>query len=358
VKLADTNNKIYTITTTEVSSGRYDDTTDDKNYYIKSSVGATNDSYEGDNFLFAKEGEMLFKAKTVKGYYKESEVTFTLQKSGTYSAGDYYEKVGNRYKKATIEIGKSLVGYYTVSFGTAEGDNAVYDGSSYYYEKIGDMIIPVGGLTLGTNLAGFYTVAATEVSNDTKADGTTKYYITNTRGDYVCIGTPPKDTVLSDYLCWARTYSNHYASHNEGDNALKVIKDNVLNSATGNSYYYKDTFYIRTVADTDTAKNLRVEEVTIKGDDSLTSSLRVLFVATNGEGEVARADYSERDKKITHWNTKNLFDMVHGDSEEVIKIDVYIYYDGTDDTVKTQGIKISGQEIEIKFEVDKQEYEV
>ncbi len=338
------------------------------NYYLKEKTGKNNDTYEGDNYILVN--DRLKDASPVAGYYNFSSdhISFdVVSLSGKYDGtGTYYRKEGNSYRKLVentdsvfeeyeLEVGESeLRGLYTVTLGTPEGDGAVYDGSSYYYEEREDGFYPVGGLSLGTLLKEFYTL---EISDPiSTADGTSKYYVENSRGDLVCIGTPEKDTNLEDYFYWARTYSSSVTASEPDNNTLNVIKKDYLES-----YYYHDTFYIRTAEDTDTAKNLRVSGVTVEGEDSLSNAIRVLFVATNGEGEVSRAVYNNRKGSTEHWDSddgKILFEEILGNGEETVEIEVYIYFDGTDASVKTKDSMLSGSKITLEFAVDEQDYAV
>ncbi len=353
-----------TVTATAVQSGtRYDKTLEGTDFYLKVNTAATNDTYEGENYININ--AKLKEASSVAGYYKSQSITFSLVTSNAKynGTGTYYLKEGNSYRllsaddggelgKYELKVGESeLRGLYQITFGTAEAADAVYDGSSHYFEKRTDGVYPVGGLELGTRLDNFFTLSASAVAD--KADGVSKYYVKNDRDDYVCIGIPEADTELTDYFYWARTYSTS-VSDAQIDNTLNVIKRDKLSD-----YYHYDTFYIKTVENTDTAKNLRVEEVVVEGSDSLNDAIRVLFVAENGAGETARALYNNKTGSITHWDGEDiLFDKLLGDGEETVEINVYVYFDGTDPSVKTKDSVLSGQKLILKFAVDEQEYAV
>ncbi len=345
-----------TVNVTAVPAGtRYtenDPQIKNKDYYLKVDASSSNDSYEGDNYILVNsrlEGE-----SSVAGYYKSENITFGVVTSAIKydGTGTYYKKVGNSYIKETSLTAElsELRGLYTVSFGIAETADSVFDGSSNYYESRSDGIYPVGGLKLGTKLDGFYTVETASTLN--KGDGVTKCYVKNARGDYVCIGTPDEGEDLKNYFYWARSYSTDIEDH-QGSNTLSVIKENKLSD-----YYYQHKFYIKTAKGTDTASNLRVEEVNVVGEDSLSNSVRILFVAENGAGEVARAMYNNRTGQISHWDGENgeeiLFDKLLGNGEDIVEVEIYIYFDGTDSSVVTKDAELFGESISIKFAVDKQ----
>ncbi len=320
-----------------------------------------NDTYEGDNYICID--SKLCEASSVEGYYNHStgQIVFSVVADARVVYDGtvvYYKKTGNTYRimredaedaSCKIAMGDAAFGLYTVTFGEAEADGARYDGASLYYERAasGDLS-PVGALSLGTPLKGYYTL--THSDPVAQASGTDKYYFQNGRGDYVCIGTPTAGTNLNDYLFWARAYS---ASMGEvqASNTMNVLKQDHLDN-----YYLHDTLYLRCAPDANPGQNLRVSEVVVEGNDSLTEALRVLFVATNGSGEVARATYDNRTGEITHMDGDVLFATILGDASEIVTVEVYIYFDGTDAAAVTQNVQLSGQTVSVAFDIDRPDY--
>lgn len=334
-------------------------------YYAKIAKSATNDSMPG--FDYVAVNARLKAASDVAGYYNatDGKILFTLITSGSYDSGantKYYEKVGNAYKEKTLADGDRLFGLYTVTANDGDecAEGECYEAGKLYYEKKTDGYYPVGGLSLGSALGGYYTVSSQSVA--TVADGVSCYYIVNNRGDYISLGTPAIDTTLDEtYTYWCRGYSSTLNS-SEGDNTVGVVDTSRYTDAT-NPYYLYDVFYLRMASGASAADNLRVSAVSIEGEDSLISAIRVLFVATSDNGATARAEYNNRTKTITHLDGVDeygegiLFETLLGDMGEVVEVEVYIYYDGRDADVKTNGDMIlSGQKLGITFSIDVPEY--
>lgn len=348
------------IEATEITDGRRYSSSDpsvgDVSYYQRVLTDETrSDTYEGDNFICID--DKLRDASSVAGYYNftKGQISFTVvsNPAAVYDGtGTYYKKEGNTYCQLSSEDlaqGDALRGLYTVTLGTAEAEDARYDGTSLYYAQDTDGdLSPVGSLTLGTRLDGYYTVR--EVRTSTEADGETKFYLKNSRGDYVCIGTLAQGTDLTDYLFWARAYSASM-SEVQASNTLNVLKEHGLDN-----YYLHDTLYLRSAPGANPSSHLRVGAVHVDGDDSLTQAVRVLFVATNGAGEVSRALYNHRTGTITHLDGDVLFDSVLGDAQEIVQVEVYVYFDGTDDAAKTQDVRLSGQTVSVEFDIDRPSY--
>ncbi len=364
------------------------------------------------NFIYAN-GE-LATADSVKDLYKVQKddaagFGFARVDGGTYASGTYYEKVGNNYVPATLSTGNSTHGYYlpyTFTKVTGTGTTAAAD--TVYYEKIGTSIefkvVPtevgvteVTGyfttsaispetdtaytgsdtyykvdsgtyskadtLKLGTSLVGYYTlteVASTDTTDfaEPSFNGTDYYYIKNNTNDYVCIGKPASGTAFEGYIYWGRAYSSEYDNVQAG-NTLNIVGEK---SVLEKDYYFTDTLYLRQATGTNHAKNLRIEKVTVNGTNSLDPALRILFVAKSlVTGETTTVVYNNRDHQMTTGTTTaataTLFDTIFGDTQEVIQVDFYVYYDGKDDTAKNTNIAtLSGQTVEIEFAIDELEY--
>ena len=359
----------YEIDPKPVAAGeRYSSAKADKNYYTKVETADTNDSYEGSNYLLVN--SKLKDASDVEGYYKVSdtvsEITFTVNDSSDVydaSAGkSYYKKVGNAYILQSEDNGDvtdgvtKLYGLYEIALGNACPAGEVYDGESVYYRVASDgSVYVVGGLKLGSHLGSYYTIDTPD-SKVTVAEGGKTYHVLNARGDYVSIGEIAKDTDLTDYLYWGRAYSGELGDSESG-NTLSVIKSEALSD-----YYHHKTVYLRSAPDANPASNLRVESVEVAGEDSVTDSVTILFVATNGLGEVSRAIYDNSDGSITHLDRENasgdgiLFETVLGDALEIVTVEIYIFFDGTDTGAKTENVKLIGQSVDIEFAIDKPDY--
>ncbi|MBQ7315420.1 MAG: hypothetical protein IJW83_05400, partial [Clostridia bacterium] len=207
-------------------------------------------------------------------------------------------------------------------------------------------------LSVGDELAGYYT-ATTETLADTTFDGTSVYYV-QSGDDYVCLGTPAAGTAINGYLYWGRAYSTEL-NEVQANNTLNVLSESVAEA----DYYLHKTLYLRQGENTNHATNLRVSDIKVSGAaSSLKDALRVLIIATSTSGETATATYDAGTDVITHENgNNNLFAMLLGDQQETVTVEVYIYFDGTDDVAKNDSIAVlNGQIVSIEFAIDELEY--
>ena len=113
-------------------------------------------------------------------------------------------------------------------------------------------------------------------------------------------------------------------------------------------------------------KNLRISDITIKGSDNnyaLTKAIRVAFVAKSsvtGE-QVAALIYNNVDGTIERLDgvadeTLICSELV-GNTGEVIEVSVYIFYDGTHESVaSSNNLNLSGHSFSVSFEIDKPYY--
>ena len=417
-------NPAYAVNFVMVNGGNYVPPAlgeEDTLYYLRVVKSDGNDSRgEADYILI---NHRLNGPSSVAGYYDATDgnITFTLQTSGVYTEGTYYQKVKNAYVPVVLNAADAengtpadeLYGYYqitttkvvevedeetgaplideetgevvTETVDLACGAAAVYETGHLYYELREDGgYYPVGGLELGSALAGYYTVEAPESDEDeeapteqgeeeggeeepteeptgevvaTVADGETEYFIKNANGDYISIGVVAEGVALDEsYTYWYRAYSNAPGDSQSG-NVSAIIDDGEYTNVN-NPYYLYETVYLRMEYGGAEGENLRVSSVNVHGSDSLTNAIRILFVATNGRGEVAYATFdNEAVDKISHGEGEVLFERILSGSMETVKVEMYVYYDGTSDSVKTgSDLVLSGHSISVGFSVDKPYY--
>ena len=150
---------------------------------------------------------------------------------------------------------------------------------------------------------------------------------------------------------WGRAYSSVLNEVQDG-NTLSAIK-----AANLGSYYYTDTVYLRCALNTNDGTDLKIADVNIGGkSNDLSDALRVLFVATNGKGEVVSTIYDNGDPTSFDGD---LFDKILGNERETVKVDIYVYFDGTDEVAKTANTaagELNGQSVEVKFTIAMPEY--
>ena len=369
---------IYMISPLKVADGTYYNPTDSniagKTYYEKIVGGAANDTLDVNGSYRVVTN--LEAPTNLEGYYHKDNIEIKIVTSAdTYSGGEYYKLVGNDYVLQTLSPGDALYGLYEITPQSPEGSDSYYEYSAseipIYYEVTADKVSPVGGLSRGSLLENYYTIEdATEV---TTYNDTDEYYVLNQNGDYSYLGVisfaesvggvtvdengdPLSDTIVADeYYLWYRAYSSTMENA-EADSTLSVINNAKYNNEN-NPYYLYETLYLRMREDAGEGKNLRVSGVTVNGEDSVSDSLRIFFVATNERGQVSRAIYNNRDKSITHIDSTNLFDTLLGDENDVVEVQIYFYFDGRDASALTEDYYILGQSVEIEFSVDKPEYE-
>lgn len=321
--------------------------------------------YKSSNGNYIRVTDLVATSSTADLY---KNPTFTLVASNAIVEGPatYYEYDTKTHNYTAVEIeGESAYGYYALS-GTKEGATAIYSGvatDKYYAEQTNDdgdtILVEVSAsLTLGTSLVGLYTINANNVVTKTVAATGETYYVQN-GNDFTFIGTVEQGTILDEHLFWGRAYST-LAEAVQEDNTLTLVgEDEAAN------YYLTKTLWLRCAEGTNNASNLVVDKVVLGGASNvLTPALRVLFVATSSVDEsqpkrISACVYDAGTGEFTYSNDNdNFFDTVLGNEAEEIKVDVYIYFDGTDEiamNATVAGQPLNGQTIEIYFGIDEVE---
>lgn len=356
-----TDAKAYTVVATEVTADNvyYDGIT---KYYRQELKSNDNDTkVTGDIYDYICVDEELYTGSSVAGYYVLGDLRFAPVTDPAY-AGDVYSKEGNDYKLETSPASK-LGLYYVENAGTALGASA-YDPSKVYYEIVGGDYIMVNGLNAGSRVKGLYTIAAT-VADATAAGN---FYLVNSDFDYIAFTAhATTGTGLDGY--WYTGYSeniNPSTPNADAGNINGVIKSTV--NIQDCEYVLYDTVYLRMAEGSADATNLVISNVDVQGSDdtnALTGAVRVIFIAktstTTSGNEVARILYDNETGKFTDLGTGAETNLITstllGNTGEVITVDMYVYYDGTHDSVATHsGLLLSGHKISVGFEIDLPEY--
>ncbi len=395
---------LYTDITFVPQLGTADDTTKAYTYFTK----------DGNDFV--KYTGTIATGDSLKGKYLLQQgnvlVTNGLPASpGTYVSGTYYEKDGTGAfaVKTGLTSASTLVGLYagitweSVNGRTADESQTYYQlnegkytvatpeasavlDDTYFLMKQDDTVVaePVAiaaadynyttsntkqywekdasgnfsvaeNLTVGTDVSGLYTasVTATPVTEDSAFDGSV-YYMVSAQNDYVCLGRPADETLMNGYRYWGRSYSNTLTNA-ESTNTLNILP---ANDSENTEYYLKNTFYLRQGEATTHAQNLRIAKVTVEGaKNNLDLALRVLFVATSTSGEQTIFTYDAANAADIPADEGKLFDVLLGDEAEVITVDMYIYFDGTDDVAKNENLGyLNGKIISVEFAIDDWDY--
>ena len=325
--------------------------------YARVGKADANDSYSNPDYVVVN--GLLNGASSVAGYYNETagQIGFSVVTvpQEPQAGVKYYVKEGNSYvPKAASEI-TDVYGYYTVTLGNPCAANETYISGNRYFEVHHNGIIsPVGGLINADSLNGYYVVASESRAQIAMANG--NYFVKNNNGDYISLGNIEAGVKLdSTYKYCYRAYSDKL-NVSQGENLTAVIDESKY-TVDNIPYYLYDVVYLRMADGAGTGDNLKVSAVSVSGTDSLNDAIRVLFVATNGAGQVSRVIYDNRTGTITHMDGNVLFSKILGDEAETVKVEMYVYYDGTDDAVVTNGeVNFSGHKIRCEFSIDVPEY--
>lgn len=300
----------------------------------------------------------------VKGLYKD--ITFTLQLQGavadtaTYS---YFELDGGKYTPVTVTNGDDVKGLYALGTTvSAIATDSYYDGSAgtYYKSESGSYYNVTSTLVTGTDLSAYYTVTATPVT--VAGDGTAKVtgdvYLASTgdaADEYAFYANYAAETDIAaelagNTLYFGRAYSDVIDDGDKTD-TLSIIK-----AASLNSYRYQNTVWLRNANNTNTSENLKAE-FTIGGkDNALKGAIRVLLYITDAEsGNFVNVVYYDGTTTYGLDGTDdNIVDRLLGDEQETLKVDIFVYFDGTDADADNENVEagvLDGQTVDIKFTI-------
>ena len=406
--------KLLTLTP-EAATGAYDDTV---TYYKKGDATSADDTYAADNYIEVDS----FAAATALDAYFRIEFERITEAAKSVTGVKYYEKLdnGNGYKEVTVTYddvvlgteAQSVFGLYRAYSYTKTTDTDFVAGTDYYQINAArefEVAVVTPGSAIPTDAVYFEKVANIEalgagVYTDADDDLNIAYYTTDTAGNYV-IATEltPAETVdglytfeltdaivaanatsiaanakvwwkndNDDYICvyenttattkdisgnlfWGKLYSDELNS--VGDTDMEAADVGIIKEDALGSYVYSDILYIRQSLNTVDASNLRIENIEVSGrSNALSAALRILFVATNGAGETVTYTY---DNGAT-FAPQTLFATLLGNEEEVVTVQTYVYFDGTDDVALTNSSvpagELNGQKIAIEFAIDDHEY--
>ena len=326
-------------------------------YYARVDKANTNDSHSTPDYVVVN--DLLKGASLVEGYYNETagNISFNLITSPQKPANGttYYVKEGNSYvPKANSEI-SDVYGYYTVTLiKPCEANETYISGNRYYKVHHNGIVSPVGGLINADSLNGYYVVASESRAQIATAGN--DYFVKNNNGDYISLGNIEAGVKLdSTYRYCYRAYSDTLGDA-QVENLTAVIDESKYDRYDV-PYYLYDEVYLRMAKGAGTGDNLKVSAVSVSGEDSLNNAIRVLFVATNGAGQVSRVLYNNKTHDIIHMDGDALFSKILGDEAETVKVEIYVYYDGADESVVTNGESVfTGHRIKCEFSIDVPEY--
>ena len=360
----------YSIVMEEVTEGNYskDIETLGTQYYKRQEKASTNDTKVGAGvYDYINVTDTLEKGTDVGGKYILGDGIKFVPNTDPAYAGTLYEKVNNDYVVHTPGVGETKLGYYCIQGSpSACAAGITYNGAKQYYnlENNGDYTL-VSGFDEGTPLAGLY-VVKTETPEATPTVGST-YHFTNSDGDYIAFKVKDESSNGLDGY-WYRGYSENTNMANRDGQAGNIsgVITNMDVEDEDNAYILADKIYLRMAEGSADAANLRISDITIKGSDNnyaLTKAIRVAFVAKSsvtGE-QVAALIYNNVDGTIERLDDETdetlICSELVGNTGEVIEVSVYIFYDGTHESVaSSNNLNLSGHSFSVSFEIDKPYY--
>lgn len=337
----------YTLDETAISTDIYYDGT--TVYYEKVELADSNYKYVVATDLEAPE--------SVAGLYKNPEFV-KLGNGETFTDGGvYFEKTGSKYAQlTTVTAGDSAAGYYTLTAIAAEGAGATYDSTADYYKKAGNDYYKVDSIFQGTNVKGYYTLTTlnpTPISDLTAVIGNA--FVKTAADEYSLLGDFNTATDISNMLYFGRAYSDTVTDGDKTD-ALNIIKDGLEN------YRYTKSIYLRNAHNTNDSRNLQVQ-FAVGGDSAITNAIRVVLVVYDVTSAtpvyVNKVEYSKATDSTVYGTGSNIVNLLAGNEAQTLQVDVFVYYDGSDDIAKnaTNGVlELSGNTVDIKFTIDGPDY--
>lgn len=346
--------KLYNISVA-AGSGNYTGT---GTYYKL--VAETADSNK--KYVLAVVDEDLKLGTALSGLYKDLVFNACAADATSDGTTTYYEIEGGKYVVATKASGESVKGCYTLTPKDAETTgNYAGSGTGKFYSKgtDGSYADVTSTLETGTNLANFFTITnPTEVDYDA-AEG--EVYLKNKLVDeysfYAKYDTATDINDVVSELYFGRAYSDVIAN-GDLDDTLSIIKNEVT---ILDSYRYTDTVYIRNAKNTNNSKDLKVDFTVGGVANELSNALRVLLVVSLAGEVINTVEYNNGTDAITYANGDNIIEVLLGNKQETLTVDIYVYFDGTDAAASNQTVPagiLNGQTVELNFTIDGVDYNV
>ena len=227
-------------------------------------------------------------------------------------------------------------------------DSVIGGGPENYYEITSTLIPGVSDLT------GYYIVSATVRRYPVATTSSRNYYVTYLRSDgsidYACIGKFEVDETIGGRTYWGYANSGDQ-SKSEPNNVMNVVSLDFPEEP----YCLKHTVYLRGAGGTvNEYSNLRISSVSVKGlRGYLTDAIRILFVATADDGSTVMKTYNHRYRDDFDGY---LFDSMLGNGRETVSVDIYVYFDGKDESATNLTKFLTVQTIGVTFAVDDHKY--
>ena len=356
----------YKLDISGATGGHYNKTLESKTYYKL--IAATSDSLQ--KYVKAVKNVDYKLGTSVVGLYEDLQfVQVTDNDAKAAASTNYYKLEKGKYVPVTVTEGVTAVkGYYTLATATLTTKENYDGGATQYYLKDGDDAYTniTSTLELGTDLSVFYEITATPIaSNAVSGD----VYLGNTGeaiDEYAFLGTYPTDstTDISDALYFGRAYSDVIANGDQTD-TLNIIKK----TEADGTYFYKQTVFVRNALNTNDSKNLTATIKVGGTDNEIADALRVLLVVTDADSSdrVNTVYYDNVTRLSEYGEGANIVGVLLGNQQETLKVDIYVYFDGTDVVSQNSpdvasgvaGISagvLNGQTVSIEFNIDGHNY--
>lgn len=222
-------------------------------------------------------------------------------------------------------------------------------------EEFPNFIDVTDTLVIGQKLTGYYAVNESSIAYKTSQNKDRAYYVKNEYNgeiDYSCIGKFAVGETLAGRMYWGHADSSDENDPQKG-RSLNVVSIDTPYTDT-EEFCLKRTVYLRGAENTVNLKNLEISSINIEGRRNyLTDAIRILFVATSDRGRSVTKIYNPREPE--NFN-KLLFEEVFGNAEEIITVDMYIYFDGEDQNAHNNAELLTSQTVSVKFTVADHEY--
>jgi hypothetical protein len=167
------------------------------------------------------------------------------------------------------------------------------------------------------------------------------------------------DTITDYNIGWYYQYSKSTTTSNETGNVTDKVtladtNGNAFKSnITFSDYVLKQTLYVTTAANTDPAANLYVSSITITNTSTTNQTdLPVKVLVTCGAKYVEFSSTTSNISYDTTANSNQLAAIVGNSSNSVAEVNVYIYYDGTNEKVTSANYNnIAGVQVSLTLSV-------
>lgn len=313
--------------------------------------------------------------KSANGLYTIAPVYTQIDDAEAKAEADtvYYTLENGAYIVVEdVEVGVTDVnGKYTAAEIAPEAADATLESGATYYELGTDGSFYVKNyFAPGTKVKGYYTLASLNPQEITDLTAvSTKAFVMTATNEYSLLGdfsitnenTTPTD--ITNMLYFGRAYSDTVIGDNVGnfDEALNIVK-----GADVANYRYTNSVYLRNANNTNPSKNLTAK-FNVSGTNPLTGAVRVVLVVydvtdTDAVAYVNKVEYVKDTRgnyTINYGTGNNIVDVLAGDEAQTLRVDIYVYYDGTDASAKntTDGVlELTGNKVDIEFVIDEQPY--